>query len=252
MTYRNFKLPHLHPPGATYSILLCVADAVPKAMLKKVSLEHSTKLAQARRAGGQATSAHIRQIQSTYDELFNEILRKHANQEHPLADPGAAAIMVEKLKKYDGELYDLYSYSVLSNHVHAELDFSVQLPNGLDEGVLPDNYKPLSETVRLIKGGSSFEINRLLGRKKPLWPKRYRDRFIRGENHLMAACRYTLNNPVTAGLVKHHSDHTFTGGMTIDQIADRQSRRIYPNPAAYYAQLEAYDIENPSRNEDFS
>ncbi len=185
--------------------------------------------------------------QLKFDRDFETLLQKHANQSHPLANPEAAQIMVDRLKKFDGIYYDLYAYSVISNHVHAELDFSVQLPEGYRPGDKLENYVALDQVVKLLKGGSAYYINKLLGNTGvSLWPKRYRDRFIRGESHLFSACMYTRNNPVMAGLVKVSTEHPFTGGMSYEEIAQRQERRIYPNPADWYQKLKEYDDRHPA------
>ena len=253
MTFRNFKLPHLHPIGATYSLLLCVADAVPKDLLTRLNEERRSELQRVQQSANQNKVVDATHIQYEYDRKFNELLKKHANQEHPLANPDAAQIMVEILQKYAGKYYVLYSYCVMSNHVHAELDLSIQLPEGFQTGDELSRYIPLSKVVQLIKGGSAYSINKLLGRSgKPLWPKRYRDRFIRGERHLMAAYHYTLNNSVVAGLSNHHSEHPFTGGMSLEEIGRRRPRRVYPFAGEYYDQLAEYDKQNPKRNKPYS
>lgn len=253
MPYRSFKLPHFHPIGATYSILLCVADAVPKPLLINLNTERKEAIAKIKQNKREGWQRDVFNTQLEYDHRFDNLLTKHTNQTHPFADSIAAQIMVDRLKQFDKNFYDLYAFSVMSNHVHAELDFSVQLPDGYQLGTELPNYTPLDKVIQLLKGGSAYYINKKLGRTgTPLWTKRYRDRFIRGESHLLSACRYTRKNPVTAGLVIDAKDHPFTGGMTYDEIATRQERRIYPNPGDWYDKLEGYDFEHPTRLNDWN
>ena len=252
MAYRSFKLPHFHPVGATFSILLCVADAVPTPLVRKLNDERKSALSQINKNRSEGWEKRLIAEQIKFDKRFDQLLHRYATQSHPFADPKAAQIMVDRLKAFDGDLYDLYSYSVLSNHVHAELDLSIQLPAGYRPGARVDSYVPLDKVVQRIKGGSAFHLNRYFGKTgTTLWPRRYRDRFIRGEKHLRFACRYTRNNPVAAGLVTSTEEHPFTGGMSEEEIAKRQERRIYPNPGEWYDKLREYDNRKPLRLTDF-
>ncbi len=253
MTYRSFKLPHLHPIGATYSILLLVNDAVPRPLLRRFNEKRISTLNAIKARGGDSWKWDMLLASSHFDVLFDELLYKHRNQEHPFANPMAAQIMVDTLTKYHGDIYDLNAYSVMSNHVHAQLDFSVQLPLNYQAGTPTAGYRPLNKAVQLIKGGSAYLINKHFGRKGTnLWPKRYRDRFIRGEDHLWSDWRYTLNNPKKAGLVIDGEQHAFTGGLSYEEMMLRQSRRIYPFPGVWYEKLAEFDKANPGRNRHYN
>ncbi|MEM9930276.1 MAG: transposase [Bacteroidota bacterium] len=240
--YRRLKLPHLHPPGATFSILFLVNDAVPRPFLRQLSIERSARLNRIRQQKLPGWQRALREAQKFYDYALDRALRLHATQDHPLARPEAAQLMVDQIKKYQGRHYDLCAYSVMSNHVHMELDFSIQLPDKWNgEEKIPD-YKNVAKVMNLIKGGSAYQINKLLDRRgQPLWTKRYRDRFIRDERHLKAACIYTKQNPVKAKLVKRWEDHPFTGGMSEQELSDRRHRRVYPDPGYWIGRLGEYD-----------
>ncbi|OAV46268.1 transposase [Lewinella sp. 4G2] len=234
-TYRTGQLPHLQPKRATYSVIILVDDAVPKPILYKLANDRNEKLSGILRFKKADWRNAYFKARSSFDRRLDILLQQHANQTHPLADARAAQVIVDTLKKYDGVYYDLYSYSVMSNHVHIEIDLSVQTDDL--------NYVPLSKVMNLIKGGSSFRINRILGRRgKPLWARRYRDRFIRGETHLYSAYRYTLNNPVAAGITQQIGDHPFTGGKSWEEISALAERRVYPSPQYWYDRLMAYDL----------
>ena len=239
--YRSFNLPHIQPIGASFSITLTVLDAVPGALLKKLNEERQRALWEIRQDGCPDTSRRIEQTQFLYDRKFNRLLRRKAEQSHPFADERAAKIMVDVLKKYANSLYYLCAYSVMSNHVHAEIDTSIQLENRSSS----DEFTKLHEIVRLIKGSSSYQINKLNGtRGQALWPRRYRDRFIRSEHHLMTACKYTLENPVKAGITTKVGEHPFTGGMTTEELAALHPQRVYPNPKELYEKLSNYDKQH--------
>ena len=54
-----------------------------------------------------------------------------------------------------------------------------------------------------IKGGSSYAINRILGRKGTLWAKDSFDRYARDEPEWFRILNYILRNPVKAWLTEH-------------------------------------------------
>ena len=63
--------------------------------------------------------------------------------------------------------------------------------------------------MQSIKGNASWAINRLLGRKGPIWQQGYYDRMIRSEKHLFEAIAYVNANPVAAGLAKEPGAYRF-------------------------------------------
>lgn len=230
-------MPHIHPIGATFSIIILVRDAIPKEWLRQLAEERKTELARIKSSRHPDWQKRFLTAQQAYDLRFDDLLRSHASQDHPLADKRAATILVERLKKFDGELYDLYAYSVMSNHVHLEIDLSVQLTDSWDGVSVPPGYVNIPRIMQLIKGGSSYYINKATNRPgRKLWSARYRDRFIRNDNHLKAACEYTWRNPVAAGLYTSTGLHPFTGGMSPEEIDKRLPRRVYPDPAHWVAQ----------------
>jgi REP element-mobilizing transposase RayT len=60
----------------------------------------------------------------------------------------------------------------------------------------------LADVVRDWKCFSAHRINRILGRRGPVWQRDYFDRFIRDEAHFERVRFYIENNPVSAGLIE--------------------------------------------------
>ena len=67
----------------------------------------------------------------------------------------------------------------------------------------------LGELMKSLKGFTAREINRVLGRKGPIWQEQYHDHGIRKDEDLMEVARYCLHNPVRAGLVKDFHDYPY-------------------------------------------
>ena len=87
-------------------------------------------------------------------------------------------------RSYDKELFDIVAFCIMPNHVH----------------ILFKQKKPLSEVMRVIKGGSAHIANNTLERKGKFWAGKYYDTVIRDENHFNAVYTYIKNNPQKANL----------------------------------------------------
>jgi putative transposase len=58
----------------------------------------------------------------------------------------------------------------------------------------------LAALMKRVRARSSLAINRQRGRHGQLWQRGYHDRAIRHEADLLPAARYTVANPLRAGL----------------------------------------------------
>lgn len=91
--------------------------------------------------------------------------------------------------------------SILIRRLCAEpsLDAWVIMPNHLHALIAPQTTR-LSDLMQSWKGGSSFEINRLLRRTGPLWQKETYDHIVRSEQQWRHYRRYIAGNPIKAKL----------------------------------------------------
>ncbi len=96
--------------------------------------------------------------------------------------------VLDLLKEYifskDRELFNLIAFAIMPNHIH----------------ILFEEIKELSETMKLLKGGSSHKINKFLNQKGSFWSNDYYDKLIRDEKHFEVVYNYIKNNPIKAGL----------------------------------------------------
>jgi REP element-mobilizing transposase RayT len=76
------------------------------------------------------------------------------------------------------------------------------MPNHLHALVTPLGKTTLGEIVRHWKGGSAFEINRLLGRRGSLWMTEFFDHIVRSEAQMERFRKYIADNPKKAGLLR--------------------------------------------------
>jgi putative transposase len=127
-----------------------------------------------------------------------------------LENPDVARILMDKILSYNNSNYDLITCCIMSNHVHLLIDLYVQIediPSSIE--VTEKNYKPLYDIMKLIKGGSAFEINKVLQRKGRFWQVEYYDHYVRGKKEFLNIIYYIANNPVKAGIVKNWKDYQF-------------------------------------------
>jgi REP element-mobilizing transposase RayT len=106
--------------------------------------------------------------------------------------PEAVDVVERALLHFDGERYRALAWCVMPNHVHVIAE--------QNEGW------PLASVAHSWKSFTANEVNRVLGRKGPLWMREYFDRFMRDDDHLNTTIAYVESNPVTAGLVERPQD----------------------------------------------
>jgi putative DNA methylase len=129
----------------------------------------------------------------------------------------AIASLVESSLHRGVELghYELASFVIMANHVHALL-----LPR-----------VDVSKLMKSLKGYTAHEANRLLGRTGiPFWQKESYDHWVRDEAEWNRIARYIENNPVRAGLVSAPEDYRWSsaydrsGGTTSGDAARLEAR----------------------------
>ena len=96
--------------------------------------------------------------------------------------------VLEYLKKFflsfDGKLYDMVAFCIMSNHVH----------------LLFKQKDELKKIVKILKGSSANSINKILNKSGKFWESGYFDKGIRDENHFWITYEYIRNNPLKVGL----------------------------------------------------
>jgi len=112
-----------------------------------------------------------------------------------LANHQYAEIVEDVILKGHGRVGELLSWCVMPNHVHAL--------------VQPHDDVDLSTIVKIWKGCSAREINRLRGSHGAIWQRDYFDRIVRSTEELIQSLQYILQNPDVAGL----DDWKFRGAM---------------------------------------
>lgn len=207
--YRQ-TLPHILPIGSMFFVTFRLHDSLPLSFLKKMTIELEAKVHEIRSSDSPNFKEEIYRQQKKFFQKYDEALDEIYNNVDYLKNKKVAQVVANKMHKYDGKLYKLLSYCIMPNHVHLVVDLSVQLENLDVVDVNNENYVQLDRIMQLIKGGSSYEINKILGRKGTFWQKESYDHYVRNTKELGNIIRYVEMNPVKAKLVLDWEDFEFT------------------------------------------
>ncbi len=179
-TRRN--LPHWEQEGATYFVTFRLADAVPAELARQWRKELETW----RKFNPQPWDA---KTSYEYRKRFFESREQWLDQGHGgcvLRNAGAAEIVAEGLRHFDGERYHLDAFVVMPNHVHTI--------------VQPRPGYSLKDILRSWKSYTSRAINKSLERTGSLWMEESFDRIVRDWDALASYRDYIARNPEKAGL----------------------------------------------------
>jgi len=207
--YRQ-SLPHILPVGAIFFVTFRLNNSLPQGYMRKIKDELEAKIFEIRTSHFLDAEAEIYKQQKIFFKKFDAALDKIYNGIDYLKDEKVAQIIADKIHQYDGKYYDLLAYCIMPNHVHLVIDTSVQIRDLKECEINATNYKQLDAIMQLIKGGSSFEINKVLGRKGRFWQLESYDHYVRSAEELSRIIWYVINNPVKSRLVVDWTDFAFT------------------------------------------
>jgi|LakMenEpi03Aug12_release.lakeMendotaPanAssembly.Ray.scaffolds.fasta_scaffold336040_2 REP element-mobilizing transposase RayT len=160
------KLPHWQQGEVAIFVTFRLADSLPRELLDDWLRAREAFLAANPPPWDDITEA-------CYHGQFSDKLDEHLDAAHgscALRDPRLAQIVADRLQHFDGQRYDLWSYVIMSNHVHVL--FTLR-----DGESLPD-------TIQGWKGVSSRLIHKTgLSALNPFWQPDDFDRLIRSPDH---------------------------------------------------------------------
>ncbi len=111
-----------------------------------------------------------------------------------LADERAAKIVSDAINHRNEQVYTLYSYCIMPNHVHMLIH--------LDKLNIP-----LDNIMHSLKLYTAVECNKILNRTgKKFWHGESFDHIVRSQTELNNIINYILMNPVQAKLVENYKD----------------------------------------------
>lgn len=199
----RYNLPHYQQPGQAYFITWALKGAIPA----KAFEEYSHRLAQLkyqinkelRRHPYDSTTANLQQqyqsLRIKYIKAYNDRLDAERNPPVNLSMPAYTRLIADALLFWEGRKIHSLAFAIMNNHVH----WVMETFEKDDEG----QAVYLEDIMKSVKQYTATRINQLENRTGALWQMESFDTTIRDIQHLYNAINYTLNNPVSAGLVSH-------------------------------------------------
>lgn len=181
-------LPHWRVPGATYAVTFRIKDSLPSGVLDRFRKEQEALLQQIRETQQKLGSRHsLDELVPLWSELHSLTERiiepavHTAKGPQPMDDPAIAKVMMDALRFFDGQRYDLLAWSIMPNHVHVLLT--------------PHDGNKLESIIQSWKTHTAKQANELQATIGTFWQEEYYDHIVRDGEDLKNQVRYILENP---------------------------------------------------------
>jgi putative transposase len=197
--YYRRNLPHWQPKGEEYFITFRLAGTLPAESIAR--LKKKQKHFRLRYEASDISKKVQDQFYEKMFEYYDHILDNGSTGPVWLSNKNIAQLIADSIHFYNQKCYDLYAFTIMSNHVHLVFRHLEKIYN-VDF--------PVTNVLKNIKSYSGKEANKILGRSGKFWQSESYDRVIRDENELENIIKYTLNNPVKAGLISDWKDWPFS------------------------------------------
>lgn len=186
------KLPHIKCEGACYFVTFRLVDSLPRGVIQNLKQEREAIVSNALIARRPLTWREEQQLFVWYSERVEKFL-DCGHGECSLRKPEIADMVAVALNFFNGQRYDLHSWTVMPNHVHVV--------------VWPYPGQTLSAIEHSWKSFTASQANKRLGRVGGhFWQKESYDHWIRDDEERARLCAYVSNNPVCAGLCARPED----------------------------------------------
>jgi REP element-mobilizing transposase RayT len=195
MNYYRRKLPHWQPYNSTYFVTFRLANSLSKEAVVELQEERIRIQKNLKSIGSdEENEKHRLLIQKQIFAKYEDQLDEGSVGPHWLKQKQIAELVKDAIHYRDGEVYDLLAYCIMSNHVH--IVFSIKNKDEQDIST-----RPVTDILGKLKSFTALQANRLLDRNGPFWHSESYDHVVRDWDELNRIIKYTLNNPVKAGLV---------------------------------------------------
>ena len=202
ITERN--LPHWFQPGAAMFVTFRMYDSMPKEVveqwnsevqrwLKNEGIEYKLSFDTDGELPSKNKQAQLKNLPEEIKTQINKarirLWQQKLDQCHGsclLKQKAISQIVSDALLYFDGKRYDLDSFVIMPNHVHA----IVQFKNEYDQSMIGQSW--LKYTAR--------QINKLLGLKGAFWQSEPFDHIIRNDDQFSYLQKYIQDNPKKARL----------------------------------------------------
>jgi REP element-mobilizing transposase RayT len=196
-------LPHFQQSGQAYFVTWCIKDAIPPRALESYTIQlkdinNQIDNAKTNKADDRIISdlkMEQFRIRKKYMKAFDDLLHLQTKFIVNLSKEQNTQAVINALCYWEGKRIENHVLCVMSNHVHWVFRVYDKDENG--EPIYLQNI------LQSVKRFTANQINKLENRIGTLWQDESYDTTIRDNLHLHNAINYTLENPVTAGLVEN-------------------------------------------------
>jgi alanyl-tRNA synthetase/REP element-mobilizing transposase RayT len=129
-----------------------------------------------------------------------------STRNHRFLSPEARTIVLDALKHFDNERYELIVACVMPDHFHFIMQPWPKEMNEQEKAV----FWTLGDILHTVKGFSAKEINKLEGTTGSVWEEERYDRYIRSDADLEEKFNYILENPRRAEIVDAKGEYEWT------------------------------------------
>lgn len=190
-------LPHLQPTGGTFFVTFNLYGSITKEVFDRWEEEYAFEKEKIIQLSIDK-NADLEHLGKLYFAKRDKFLDTYKEGNHYLKSDTLAKIVADSLHFWDNKKIELYSFCIMSNHVHVVLrllnDTEIENPWSLDK------------FMQSIKSFSAKKCNTLLGQEGRFWQEESYDRLVRDDVELRRILIYILNNPVKAGLCQQMKD----------------------------------------------
>jgi len=195
--YRR-KLPHIQPINADFFVTFRLKNSLPTEAIDKLKQQHlQIEKEITQNTSGPERIKLLYDARKKYFRIFDNYLDAVNDGPTWLARYDIASLVEQSIKYRDENEYILNAYCIMPNHVH--LVFSIS--ESLDIPDIQSSYI-VTRILESLKKYTAVHANKLLSRRGPFWQSESYDHVIRSEREFKNVIRYTINNPVKAGLVE--------------------------------------------------
>jgi methylmalonyl-CoA mutase cobalamin-binding domain/chain len=177
------SLPHWCQDQATYAVTFRLADSIPQKNLKEyLGLKKQwTDLESQALAKGDAKLARDARdrLADAYHQTMEDALEEGFGPDW-LKNPQVAGLVAKAMLHFDGERYDLLTWCVMPNHVHAL--------------VRPLGEHKLAEILQSWKSFTAKEANKILNRTGGFWQQESYDHLLRDADDFHNQRAYILQH----------------------------------------------------------
>jgi REP element-mobilizing transposase RayT len=135
--------------------------------------------------------------------------------------PKARTIVLNSLRHFHNERYELFAVCVMPDHAHLLLQPWPKDNDDNGHGL----FWPLSELMHSIKSFSAHRINELESKRGSVWQKEQFDRYVRSDRDLQEKFHYILRNPWDSRVAKQNQDYSWVWTQDDDRRKESLFRR---------------------------